>query len=399
MSSPKQPTSSSEGYVRLEDDGGGDTPSLGAQSIGDDPAPSTPHVWMTSLNSPNRGPRPRHTRLRWQLWPGNNTFWCNGRCMLGSDVPNFLGSNCLIIIPVLVYVFLFLIAKHESFAVGVFSLCGPNRLEYPAAVFCMTALTLALLWRVALMDPGIIVRMPVRTLSGAGDNSSLPPGWTRHYDRESKLPYFYNAESQTTHWEIPKFCATCNIQRPPRSKHCASCDNCVERFDHHCPWVGNCIGRRNYATFIWFLVSVCVLDAALTFSTGSHTIQCVNHRYIKSWSFILSLAIASYGAFMLISVVSLLLYHLNLIALNQTTNERIKGTYATEKNPYDNGCCRNYITLCCLEPLPASRLPDMVEEVETVEYARLRDSFAGEDQVPSIDFGSPDRDSRHSLLR
>jgi hypothetical protein len=76
-----------------------------------------------------------------------------------------------------------------------------------------------------------------------------------------------------------KYCETCKIYRPPRASHCRlvslfarnvplcqvcaltkwgsryQCGNCVEGIDHHCTYLHTCVGRRNYTSFIAFLVS------------------------------------------------------------------------------------------------------------------------------------------------
>ena len=49
------------------------------------------------------------------------------------------------------------------------------------------------------------------------------------------------------------FCKTCNIEKPPRSKHCSVCNLCVEKFDHHCVWINQCVGLHNYKYFLSFL--------------------------------------------------------------------------------------------------------------------------------------------------
>lgn len=50
-----------------------------------------------------------------------------------------------------------------------------------------------------------------------------------------------------------KYCNTCFMKKPLRSKHCAVCGFCTARMDHHCVWLNNCVGVRNHRRFIVFI--------------------------------------------------------------------------------------------------------------------------------------------------
>jgi len=56
---------------------------------------------------------------------------------------------------------------------------------------------------------------------------------------------------------IWRFCAECQLPKPPRSHHCSICGQCVLNMDHHCPWVASCVGMCNYRYFVLFMFWLC----------------------------------------------------------------------------------------------------------------------------------------------
>ena len=141
-------------------------------------------------------------------WMGNHSFLCGGKIMLGSDGPSLIFTNLLLLVG---YVF--------HFAIVIPKLRVIEK-EHPDALFTLHAdsvfwasivlasLSMIMLWVAAIMDPGIIpaVSSPIK--------APLPP---QEIPIGGPLGY--------------RYCSSCNIFRPPRSKHCNSCNVCVSKFD------------------------------------------------------------------------------------------------------------------------------------------------------------------------
>eukprot|EP00629_Pelagomonadales_sp_RCC1024_P015230 CAMPEP_0119278282 /NCGR_PEP_ID=MMETSP1329-20130426/18806_1 /TAXON_ID=114041 /ORGANISM="Genus nov. species nov., Strain RCC1024" /LENGTH=353 /DNA_ID=CAMNT_0007278789 /DNA_START=243 /DNA_END=1301 /DNA_ORIENTATION=- len=309
----------------------------------------------------------------WKSFPGKNVFACWGRLMFGADVDQFALSNAMILVPIAIFV-------ARPFLLGAEGLVlkrAAYELKIGAALLGLIAI--ALLWRVATTDPGIIprrswaARYDADAAARAGYAPMLPPGWRRFHDDETGLPYYFHEADGETAWEIPRWCATCAVPRPPRSKHCATCDNCVDVFDHHCPWVGTCIGARNYRGFLLFLLATSVacafLDGALLYELVEADERALDSRHafgaaLYEWAAArpVAAALAAYLSFLLLSLAALLAYHLRLVAIGETTNERVKGAWDGKDKPHHLGCVGNYKMLCCGR-VPDSQLPDLRQRV------------------------------------
>lgn len=154
-----------------------------------------------------------------------------------------------------------------------------------------------------------------------------------------------------------RYCWTCKIARPERSKHCSNCNACCQKFDHHCPWTGNCIGLRNYTYFIRFVSSL----FALIF-------------WILAWSFSSMTGIVDkganspgilfFGAFLAVCIIcvgGLGCYHFHLISQDRTTAESRRGVYRREgydieEREHRNTKCVDNCANLCLSPLPPSAI-------------------------------------------
>ncbi|NXO50249.1 ZDHC9 Palmitoyltransferase, partial [Aramus guarauna] len=306
---------------------------------------------------------------KWEKLPGRNTFCCDGRIMMARQKGIFYLTLFLILGTCALF-FAFecrYLAVQLSPAIPVF-----------AAVLFLFAM--ATLLRTSFSDPGVIPRalpdeaafieMEIEATNGTVPQGQRPPPRIKNFQINNQIVKL-------------KYCYTCKIFRPPRASHCSICDNCVERFDHHCPWVGNCVGKRNYRYFYLFILSLSLLTIYIfTFNivyvalkslkigflntlketpgTYPSTVQRACLLRSCSWSLtLLTVLEVLICFFTLWSVVGLTGFHTFLVALNQTTNEDIKGSWTGKnrvQNPYSHG---NVVKNCCevlCGPLPPSVL-------------------------------------------
>ncbi|CAM5165611.1 unnamed protein product [Natator depressus] len=283
---------------------------------------------------------------KWEKLPGRNTFCCDGRIMMARQKGIF-------------YLTLFLILGTCAlfFAFECRYLAVQLSPAIPVFAVVLFLFAMAMLLRTSFSDPGVIPRalpdeaafieMEIEATNGTVPQGQRPPPRIKNFQINNQIVKL-------------KYCYTCKIFRPPRASHCSICDNCVERFDHHCPWVGNCVGKRNYRYFYLFILSLSLLTIYIfTFNIVYVALKSLKIGFLNTLKetpgTYLSLP---HGAY-LPCVVGLTGFHTFLVALNQTTNEDIKGAWTGKnrvQNPYSHG---NIVKNCCevlCGPLPPSVL-------------------------------------------
>uniref|UniRef100_A0A2H6N5S9 Palmitoyltransferase n=1 Tax=Micrurus carvalhoi TaxID=3147026 RepID=A0A2H6N5S9_9SAUR len=284
---------------------------------------------------------------KWEKLPGRNTFCCDGRIMMARQKGIFYLTLFLIVGTCALF-FAFecrYLAIHLSPAIPVF-----------AVILFLFAM--ATLLRTSFSDPGVIPRAlsdeaAFIEMEIEATNGTVPPG-------QRPPPRIKNFQINNQIVKL-KYCYTCKIFRPPRASHCSICDNCVERFDHHCPWVGNCVGKRNYRYFYLFILSLSLLTIYIfSFNIVYVALKSLKIGFLSTLKETPGTALEVLICFFTLwSVVGLTGFHTFLVALNQTTNEDIKGSWTGKnrvQNPYSHG---NIMKNCCevlCGPLPPSML-------------------------------------------
>ncbi|XP_039535598.1 palmitoyltransferase ZDHHC18a isoform X1 [Pimephales promelas] len=284
-------------------------------------------------------------RRKWEIFPGNNRFYCDGRIMLARQCG---------VLPLTIV--LIVITSGLFFTFDCPFLVDHLTIFIPVIGGVLFVFVIFTLLQTSFTDPGILPRaLPdeaadiERQIDNSGSSTYRPPPRTKEIlinDQVVKL----------------KYCFTCKMFRPPRTSHCSLCDNCVERFDHHCPWVGNCVGRRNYRFFYAFIVSLSFLTSFIFGCVITHLtirsqvaggiIQAIQDRPAS----VVELVICFFSIW---SILGLSGFHTYLVASNLTTNEDIKGSWSSKRgedsgNPYTYS---NIFTNCCVVlcgPIPPS---------------------------------------------
>ncbi|KDP22715.1 hypothetical protein JCGZ_01817 [Jatropha curcas] len=224
------------------------------------------------------------------------------------------------------------------------------------------------LFLVSTTDPGIIPRNH-RTLSEEIGSSN---GGTRR-----KRVTINGIELKL------KYCHICKIYRPPRSSHCVICNNCVEKFDHHCPWVGQCIALRNYIFYMTFVISALNFFVYIFVFTVWRIQQRMSRNgngligMMMNYPETMALVLFSFAAIWFLC--GLVIFHVYLIAINQTAYENFRKCYMGSGNPFNKGILCN-IKQALFSPLQPSRV-DFGAQVTTIELVKIFEDQMEGDQV------------------
>ena len=289
--------------------------------------------------------RERERQKVYQIWPGNDKLFWDGRIIVGPNYKAFLNTIVLVLVPSVVFTSAVApdLSREYSWAWQAVSTVWP-------------IYVIACLVRTGTMDPGILPRLPRPPPRDRND----PPR-----ERVRDVPHEPTKKLVTVKWND-----TTNFFQPPRAHHCSINNDCVEKFDHHCPWVGTTIGRRNYRHFLlfvfgttlWcgFVVGSCVLSILVEIDERNDEVDPATGKSVNTQA--VTGALRASGAALFCGIIALFgfmfvfalsAFHVVLIWQNQTTYENFRERSDAE-NPYTRGnCCKNCFEIFC-EPIPPS---------------------------------------------
>ncbi|XP_027985671.2 palmitoyltransferase ZDHHC14 isoform X3 [Eptesicus fuscus] len=249
----------------------------------------------THSSSPMESPHKKKktpARRKWEVFPGRNKFFCNGRIMMARQT----GVFYLTLVLILVTSGLFFAFDCPYLAVRITP-------AIPVVGGILFFFVMGTLLRTSFSDPGVLPRATPDEAADLERQIDIANGSSSGGYRSPPRTKEVIINGQTVKL---KYCFTCKIFRPPRASHCSLCDNCV--------------GSQQTG----FLNAIkdspaSVLEAVVCF--------------FSVWS-----------------IVGLLGFHTYLISSNQTTNEDIKGSWSNKRgkenyNPYSHG---NIFTNCCV---------------------------------------------------
>ncbi|KAM6968335.1 LOW QUALITY PROTEIN: palmitoyltransferase ZDHHC18a [Aplochiton taeniatus] len=308
-----------------------------------DPRTPTLSVTTPSSTQPCAEKNVRRQHRKWEVFPGKNRFYCDGR-IIHARQSGVLPLTLSLIVVTCSLFFAFdcpFLVTHLTVFIPVIG----------GVLFLFVVISLL---QTSFTDPGILPRaFPdeaadiEKQIDTSGSSSYRPPPRTKEILINQQVVKL-------------KYCFTCKMFRPPRTSHCSLCDNCVERFDHHCPWVGNCVGKRNYRFFYSFIISLSFLTSFIFGCVITHLTLRIHEAFNAvnldfSFSTLVELVICFFSIW---SVLGLSGFHTYLVASNLTTNEDIKGSWSSKREDSGNPYTYNSIfTNCCATlcgPIPPS---------------------------------------------
>ncbi|KAK7084847.1 Palmitoyltransferase zdhhc14 [Halocaridina rubra] len=152
-------------------------------------------------------------KRKWQIYPGRNKFYCDGRIMMAQQTGIFYFTVGLIVITNILF-FVFdcpFLAENLTPAI-------------PAVGGLLFVFVMSVLFHTSFTDPGIIPRATADEAIYTEKQIEVPNSGNGTRLRPPPRTKEICVNGVTVKL---KYCFTCKIFRPPRASHCSICDNCV----------------------------------------------------------------------------------------------------------------------------------------------------------------------------